>query len=270
VTISERLVAEIAAMIRDGRLRPGDRLPSEYELMKQFGVGRSSVREALKGLSFSGILETKPKRGTIVVSSLDSRLADTLAAAVAYWEIRDLYEIRILLEGEAAALAAVNGTPEDISQIQRCHAALVKAVSAGASHFYANSRFHVSIAKASHNGALLTCIGAIVGSYRSAREQINQLESVPKNDIADHQAILNSIRRRQPHRARQLMQTHLGETILRLEEPEIGLKKVPAGNSLRPNHRTVVRNRGKATGGRTRAPDPIDRIELTRWRGKGE
>ncbi len=249
VTISERLVAEIAALIRGGRLRPGDRLPSEYELMKRFGVGRSSVREALKGLSFSGILESRPKRGTIVVSGLDSRLADTLAAAVAYWEIRDLYEIRMLLEGEAAALAAVNAVPEDVSQIQRCHESLVKVVTAGESHFKANSRFHISIAKASRNGALVTCIGAIVGSYRSAREQINQLESVPRNDIADHQAILTAIRRRRPHRARQLMQTHLKETILRLKEPEIGLKMAPSGKRHRSNSRgkkTVVPTRIRA------------------------
>src|SRR5262245_27592067 len=150
VTLSERVVAEIANLIKEGRLRPGDRLPSEYELMRQFGVGRSSVREALKGLTVGGVLERKPKRGTVVVSTLDTTLAEELATAVAYWEIRDLYEIRMLLEGEAAALAAVNATKEDLAEIQRCHKTMVGVISSGASHFAANSRFHISIAKASH------------------------------------------------------------------------------------------------------------------------
>ena len=69
VTLSERVVAEIANLIKEGRLRPGDRLPSEHELMRQFGVGRSSIREALKGLTVGGVLERKPKRQGLLTSS---------------------------------------------------------------------------------------------------------------------------------------------------------------------------------------------------------
>jgi len=249
VNVSERLLLEIAGLISVGKLRPGDALPSEHEMMRKFGVGRSSVREALKGLSLVGILATKPKRGTVVVSTLDGSLADELAKAVTYWEISDLYRVRMLLEGEGAALAAERATEQDLAAIQRAQKAMTKAIAAEASHFDTNSRFHISIAKAAHSTALLTCVSAIISSYRGAREQINQLESVPADDIIEHLQIIEAIRRRDASEARWLMQAHLRTTILRLEEPKVPLARHRQdGTDKRQSGRLIRKGRTAARG----------------------
>jgi DNA-binding FadR family transcriptional regulator len=74
VPLSQVVLDQVLAQIRDGSLRPGDRLPSEYELMRMLGVGRSSVREALRGLISLGLVDTRPGRGAVVLSRASSPL----------------------------------------------------------------------------------------------------------------------------------------------------------------------------------------------------
>ena len=76
VPLSQKVLDQLLSRIRDGSLRPGDRLPGEYELMRQLDVGRSSVREALRGLITLGVVETKPGRGAVILAQPHASLAD--------------------------------------------------------------------------------------------------------------------------------------------------------------------------------------------------
>ena len=109
--IADQLLGEIGT-----RLRPGDPLPTERELTASFKVGRSSVREGLRMLESKGVIESVGN-GTFVVSELRSPLNRSLALLLSLEEgnLRELYELRRMLEGEAAALAAARRSDEDLA-----------------------------------------------------------------------------------------------------------------------------------------------------------
>jgi GntR family transcriptional repressor for pyruvate dehydrogenase complex len=218
--ISDRVIEQLVSLISTGKIRPGEKLPSELELTHQFDVGRSTVREALRALALAGMVDAKPKRGTFVTSALAKGLGSDLAHSVAYWAIRDLYEVRILLEAHAAELAAQMATAEQISAIESSHIKIIDQIANGVSYFKTNIDFHVNIARCSRNGALVQCISSIIGSYREMREQINHLESVPQEDLDDHAEIIKAIKSKDAVEARKLMRVHLQHTIAKLEHPK--------------------------------------------------
>ena len=85
ISTSDRVAERLITLIREGWVKPGDRLPSEHELMARLGVGRSSVREAIRGLAMAGVLEAKPRRGTVVVSNVVNELSENLNRYATYW-----------------------------------------------------------------------------------------------------------------------------------------------------------------------------------------
>src|SRR6516162_9215081 len=108
--VSQIVLDQLLAEIREGSLKPGDRLPTESELTRMFEVGRSSIREALRGLITLGLIETKPGRGAIVRHGAESPLARVgFRVSVEQLNTRallDLLEVREALEGQAAEYAA--------------------------------------------------------------------------------------------------------------------------------------------------------------------
>jgi GntR family transcriptional repressor for pyruvate dehydrogenase complex len=220
VNVSDAVVEQLLELIGSGELRPGSRLPPERELMTMFGVGRSSIREALRGLVLAGIVEAAPMRGTIVRSPIGKRLDSEIARAVMFWTIKDIYELRAVVEGYAAGIAAQRATPAQIRAIEHAHLELVRKVRIGSLYFKENIKFHLEIAAASGNSALLYCLRSIIGSFRETREQMDVLQSVPEVDISDHQAILDAIRERNPERSRRMMEAHMRSSAERIKLPE--------------------------------------------------
>jgi GntR family transcriptional repressor for pyruvate dehydrogenase complex len=203
--VSERLFA----MIRSGKIGVGDRLPSEHQLMAMLGVGRSSVREAVRGLVLMGLLERKTGRGSVLVSALPRSSAKG-GTSLAQWALKDLYEVRALLEPAAAAGAARNATPAQIERIAAYAESIEAHIRAEQPYFAENIGFHLSIAAASGNQLLYHSIETLIGSFRDLRERINRaLEPQPKRDPVEHHDILDAIRRRDPEAAHAAMAKHL-------------------------------------------------------------
>ena len=219
ISTSDRVAERLITLIREGWVKPGDRLPSEHELMARLGVGRSSVREAIRGLAMAGVLEAKPRRGTVVVSNVVNELSENLNRYATYWAMKDLFELRGVLEGHAAAMAARRGTPSQIEAIEKSHEKMLRAIRAGRSHQQTNTEFHVSIARAAQNNALVYCLSSVIGSYRESQEELDRIDSVPEEDVADHERILAAIKLRNADRAGRAMKRHLRNTIGRLEKP---------------------------------------------------
>src|SRR5574342_711822 len=124
VPLSQVVLEQLMEQIRSGSLRPGDRLPTEHELARALDVGRSSVREALRGLIAFGLIETKAGRGAVVTQQARSPLAHVRSSAhllerVQKTALLDLLEVRECLEGQAAELAAQRATAEDVATIER-------------------------------------------------------------------------------------------------------------------------------------------------------
>lgn len=153
VSLVDATLSELTKAIEGGRWGVGTRLPRETELSEQLGVGRNTVREAIRVLAHKGMLEVRQGDGTYVRSQRDQ--AHTLQVLqAADWT--DHLELRALLESEVARFAAIRRTKQDLRDIKRC----LKLRGERADHpseeefFDADAQFHLAVAKATHNVAL--------------------------------------------------------------------------------------------------------------------
>jgi GntR family transcriptional regulator, transcriptional repressor for pyruvate dehydrogenase complex len=209
----------IIRMIRNGDIKPGERLPSEHQLMKLLNVGRSSIREAVRGLVVMGILDSRPRKGTVVLSPIPNPLSRQLQDTTALWAVRDLFEVRLLLEEHAASAAARLGSKDDFAEIRAHAESFEKAAGDGKSIFESNLDFHLTIARAARNPVLHECLRSIIGNLRETRESINRaVTSILPRDIEEHRAIIDALERGDAKRARRIMHRHIKFYIDSIEE----------------------------------------------------
>src|SRR3954453_17881177 len=118
--VSDLIAERLSAAIRDGTLKPGDRLPTEAELAREFQVGRTSVREGLQKLRAHGLIETRKGLGAFIAEPRSDPMADFAAwTASDPAAIEQLVEARVALETLAAALAALRASDADIAELER-------------------------------------------------------------------------------------------------------------------------------------------------------
>ena len=150
-TLVESTVTELQRQIIEGQLKPGQRLPAERNLCALFGVSRATLREALNSLAVQGFV-TRTRRGAVVVDSENiPQPAVDLAGLAARVSIRDLYEIRKLIEVRVASWAVMRATASDIEEIRRSVEAEGPMPSG---RINPNAAFHDALVKAAHNPVL--------------------------------------------------------------------------------------------------------------------
>jgi GntR family transcriptional repressor for pyruvate dehydrogenase complex len=216
-SVTSQVVEALFEMLRSGRFRTGDRLPSEWELVEQLHVGRSAVREGIRELAALELVDVQPGRGTFVRSLRPDLLvrADGIGAEVNRALLREFLEVRQMLEPEAAALAAVRANSVDLNRLGHDVDRLSEAIDVG----YRPPEdvgFHLDIVRATHNTALIRLAGAIVSFYQ--RDEV-----LPTwRDVDEHRAVLDAIRDHRAEAARSAMRSHLqSETDIRtVESPE--------------------------------------------------
>jgi GntR family transcriptional repressor for pyruvate dehydrogenase complex len=183
--------------------------------MRMLGVGRSSVREALRGLITLGLLEARPGRGAVIVARSPNPLAHLgsgadVADALQKWAVLDLLEVRESLEGQAAALAAERATPLDLVTIERHAVEIDRRVDGGLTYVRANAALHTAIARASHNAVLAESVQRLVSQVRVYRERLmREIRGMRAGDVAEHRDVLDAIRARDPDHARAAMVAHI-------------------------------------------------------------
>lgn len=198
----ERLRAQIG---REG-WGAGDRIPPEPELAQALGVGRGTVREAVRALAYLGLLEVRQGDGTYV-RALDEP-ADALRR-VANAGLRDHLELRAALEVEAARLAAMRVTPDSLARIDRALAArgLVEPAPSDPAAFETyleqDIAFHLSVAEAAGNAALAELYGWFTDQLRRYLRMSLADRSLPEPSLAAHVAVRDAIAARDPDRAAQ-------------------------------------------------------------------
>ncbi len=214
-SLSQMVLDQILAQIREGAIRPGDRIPGEFELMKLLKVGRSSVREAMRGLVTLGLVETRPGRGAIVAARAANPLEhlgmrSRSSRVVQKYALLDLLDVREGLEGQAAGLAALRATPEDLAAMERHVAAMDKQIKQGRTYFRSNVEFHLAVARSSHNGLLVESAENLLGQVRAYRERLmREIPDMPERDVKEHRAILEAVKAGNAERARRAMVTHI-------------------------------------------------------------
>lgn len=209
--ISDILIQQIKA----GDLKPGEKLDSVEQLASSFHVSRSAIREALSGLSAVGIVEMRHGEGTFITEFDSSKfsLPITTALIEKKEDIKELSEVRKVLEVGVASIAAINHEAEDLLPMKKALVAMENAKGKGELGEKADLEFHLAIAKATHNKMLTNLMksvsGYIVESMRETRRFI--LYSEERNDmlVQEHRRIYEAIKSRDREKARNAMLDHL-------------------------------------------------------------
>ncbi len=217
-TLVQSVVDQIVAQIKGGALAPGDRLPSERDLMKRLAVGRSTIREALRSLAMMNLVELRPGQGCYVkglgVQNVIQR--DLLAVLLDRSMTVDLLEVRKLIEPAAVELAAHRATHEDLAALQdildRCRA----AHTAGKPAADLSAQLHVAIARSTHNGVLVMFMESILGLLTERGAKLEHIPGYTEWETASHQEIVDALRARDARRAHRLMARHLEQSAQQL------------------------------------------------------
>lgn len=191
-------------------LQPGDKLPTEKELSDMFGVGRSSVREAMQTLQGLGVVEVIQGKGAFLTEGSFEVLKDQLLFALGYGStaVTDLTEARRILEVAAARMAALRATEEEISQM----VATISRMRAGTSQseiLKAGLDFHLVVTKAAHNPLVTKMLEAIWGVIYDTFAGVIRTSETLDQSIAEHERILQCIRKGDPEAAARAMEVHL-------------------------------------------------------------
>lgn len=211
ISISEEIARQIMDLISNGDLKPGDHLPSERELCKNFGASRSSLREALRCLSIVGVLDARVGEGTSVASDGEKFLRKIIEwrLMTERHDVENLLEVRMALEGVSAADTALNGTPEQIEKLRilltRMHA-VIKDEKAFAA---LDLEFHVTLANASGNALISDLISLVRNQLMKALHKVLVVPHALPLTHQEHTAIVEAIERHDPEAARTAMRAHL-------------------------------------------------------------
>jgi GntR family transcriptional regulator, transcriptional repressor for pyruvate dehydrogenase complex len=218
-SISDDIVQQIMKQISTGNLQPGQRLPSERDLCKSFNAGRSSLREALRCLSIMGVLTARVGEGTSVAMDGGKFLETVMqwSFITEKYDIKNLMELRIALEGLAAARSAERATEEDIQHLENLIARMEASVSDPKRFGALDLEFHLGIARSSQNQVIFDLVSLIRGQLARALSAVLVLPQARPRSIEEHGAILKAVKRRNAEAARKAMQAHLEAAVKRYE-----------------------------------------------------
>ncbi|MCL5994637.1 MAG: FadR family transcriptional regulator [Chloroflexi bacterium] len=231
-TLSEDICQQLVNLIASGELPPGSKLPSEYELMSKLGVGRSSVREALRALSLLGMIETRQGDGAYVAGrDTDSfRKSITWHSLVSVQTGLEFIEARKVVELGVIELAAQRATPEDIAQLEQLVTSMVDSMSDVDRFAELDTAFHTMLAEIAGNNLLLQFLinlrdllhRFILGDLRKSTPS-----EIPQY-VAEHKAVVQAIKDGEVALAAQILRKHMDDVAGRLrtsiaeEEKESG------------------------------------------------
>ncbi|MDE0822820.1 MAG: FadR/GntR family transcriptional regulator [Dehalococcoidia bacterium] len=228
--LHEAIVERFHSLIQRGSLEHGAKLPAERVLAEQLKVSRSSVREAIRTLELQGLVVSKQGSGTFintqslnaVASLMTSSLIDDLGASEA--QLKDIFEVRHLLEPQLAALAAQRATTEDVERLSSILVEQQRQIMEGETGVDADTAFHFALATATHNTALVKVVSAVEDVLRQSRDQTLQQPGRPQRSLDSHREILETIRSGDHLGARSAMEHHLtavepSSSVLTSQEP---------------------------------------------------
>jgi GntR family transcriptional repressor for pyruvate dehydrogenase complex len=221
--ISEHIVGQIRKAIFDGRLKPGDRLPTEKALMESFSVSKATLREALRVLEVLGFLEIrKGASGGAFVTEVDTKAArDSLLSFLRFTDLSltDLSEARLLLETHCAEQAASRISEADLDRLGQLVESLDAALKSSSVDFGELGRhieFHHIIAQATANPILIFFLDFVCELLMGSKELLKPGRDFYERVLAAHERIHSALRERSPKRAR-------GEMIRHIQEEELDL-----------------------------------------------
>ncbi|NHM28790.1 FadR family transcriptional regulator [Desulfofundulus sp. TPOSR] len=212
---SQRIVAQIRSLVAEGKLKPGDRLPPERELAQLMNVSRTSVREAIQILATMGMVTIKKGQGIFIAQNDATSLMNTLGEllVVKKDEIKDLLEVRKVLETQAVSLAVERASDEELLTLREIvEDALARITTNEVDPAYArehDARFHGAIFSFTRNHVLIAIVSSLYHVYDRMRSRTTTIPGRAIQSIKDHQRIMEAISRRDKDAAVQAMLEHI-------------------------------------------------------------
>ncbi|KGP73275.1 FadR/GntR family transcriptional regulator [Pontibacillus yanchengensis] len=221
--VSMQVFDRIKEMIQQEKMKPGDKLPTEKQLSEMFGVSRTPVREALSVLEASGLTTSKQGGGSVIqATSLSNLMEETQFEFVDPEEVLNLLETRIILETEAARLAAERRTPEELDEIKQNLDAIRLSQDENQIGYKEDIAFHNAIVKASHNPILNQTIEGVTNLYEKAiRFSLMKNMGISEKRaqvLSEHERIYAAISQGNGPKAKEEMQNHLSNARKKFEE----------------------------------------------------
>ncbi|MFZ6773521.1 FadR/GntR family transcriptional regulator [Undibacterium sp. SXout7W] len=226
--LAQSVVAYITESIRNGSLIPGEKLPTESEIMRIQGVSRTVVREAISHVQAAGLVETRHGIGTFVLEPqvTQQHLGIDPTTIVTMRDVLAILELRISLETESAGLAATRRTESQLQQIRAALDTFQHAAATGENAVASDVQFHLQIAQASGNRYfhdILNHLGSNIiprARINSAKIAQDEPSSYMERVNREHEDIFNAIARQDSESARAAMRTHLSNSRERLRRAQ--------------------------------------------------
>jgi len=212
-----KIVEQIRDLIKEGRLKSGDKLPPEQVLAEKFGTSRPSVREALSALEILGITESRGGKGNFIKDNLDTLLYEQEFRELEEEESPfEILEARKAVETEIVGLAAKKATKEDIVSIRESLDKMKSAMTNIPGIMEFDREFHINIAKAAHNSLLFSMMTYLVDLFKeklwiNLKEKSWSIPGRPQKYFEEHTEIFNAIKNKDSKGARKRMYDHLAD-----------------------------------------------------------
>ncbi len=220
--LAHGVVSYISDLIRDGRIAPGEKVPSEAEVIRALGVSRSVVREGISQLQAAGVVETRQGIGTFALARASHAMGLVTPATMGKEEVLEILELRINLETESAALAALRRSEAQLQRIRTALDFFLARCTADTDTTSADMQFHLAIVQASGNRYLRDVLEHLSKELlpRARQSSAHIPRDAPEIYIErvrrEHEDIFDSIARQDPESARAAMRNHLSNSRERL------------------------------------------------------
>ncbi len=213
--LSVRIADRLAEMIVHGRFAPGDKLPNELALSTELNVSRTTLREALRILLTRGLVEVRRGVGTFVTQSRNIHADyDVLKIQNTNVNTKDLYEMRLMFEPQAAYYACLRASKEDLEEIFRFGALNEQMIKNQDPQWdETEQKFHNSIASATHNPFITALLPIFNRAIHHGILLANEAPEVAEMTLHDHRVLMDYLRDRNPEGAKTAMQLHIINTM---------------------------------------------------------
>jgi len=203
----DEIVRMIEGLIRNGELRPNDRLPAERHLAESCKVSRNTIREAIKVMAEKGIVISRRGAGTYVAEGALACIIDGVARRRK--RLHEIFELRKILEPQIAALAAQRITAPYLAELEKILSCQRKAVEHGLDQVELDERFHHLIAKAAGNSLLADVYETLHEVLAESR--VRELQNLERNrlSLSHHEKIAGALHKHLPERAAEMMREHM-------------------------------------------------------------
>lgn len=216
-SVYEKVIAELKKGIMQGELKPGDKLPSERILSGMLGVSRTSLREALKLLEVSGVVSIKHGQGAYITNNDPDEYMKKFISYIFVDEkkIEELFQIRKLIETEAAVWACKKGTDEQLNQIYNLVKETIYIIEKSSKGDLLtvlakqDGQFHRLLAEAAHNSVLENIMENLLDLLSDSRAKAASIKGRPVKSLKEHLKIAEALMTRDEEKARKAMLEHL-------------------------------------------------------------